>query len=178
MTDCEDLSVLADMYQLNIKVTTKGPHDKKTSVTWIYPHADMKTFAELKNVELDDMTLLHENDNHFNLVVSQHSDLAVLGSLSYRFNVGPVLENEGNRIEKLTSFETEKKVEEEIELIAVKKEHMKCKKNENLIKKEYFKCERELKINTEEVEKLKTEIKDLKEITSLSKGLKEVIKTT
>ena len=55
---------------------------------------------------------------------------------------------------------------------------MKCEKNENLIKKEYFKCERELKINTEEVEKLKTEIKDLKEITSLSKELKEVIKTT
>ena len=41
---------------------------------------------------LDVMTLLHENDQHFNLVIDKKSDLAVLGSLSFRFNVGPILD--------------------------------------------------------------------------------------
>ena len=30
----------------------------------------MKEYAELKNVEMNDMVLLHEEDLHFNLVVS------------------------------------------------------------------------------------------------------------
>ena len=50
----------------------------------------MEKFAELTNVKLDDMTLLHENDTHFNLIVNKNSDLAVLGSLSHRFKVGPL----------------------------------------------------------------------------------------
>ena len=90
-SDSEDLAILADMYQIKIKViTTKGIMDKNPSVNWIYPDVDLKKFAVLQNVELEDMTLLHENDVHFNLIISRDSDLVKLGSLSYRFNIGPL----------------------------------------------------------------------------------------
>ena len=56
-TDSEDLKVLADMYQVRIKViTTKGPDDKSVTVNWIYPDESMKEFSELKNVVLNDIT--------------------------------------------------------------------------------------------------------------------------
>ena len=54
----------------------------------IYPSEELKEFAELKNVEMIELVLLHENDNHFNLIIPNNSDLAQLGSLSYRFNFG------------------------------------------------------------------------------------------
>ena len=89
-SDSEDLAVLSDMYQIRRKIiTSNGPDDENVAVNWIYPDLDLKTFAELKNVELNDMVLLHANESHFNLVVSKNSDLAVLGSLSFRFNVDP-----------------------------------------------------------------------------------------
>ena len=93
-SDSEDLSVLSDMYQLKIKIiTTKGTEDTNPIVTWIYPDEELKEYAELKNVEIDDMVLLHENDMHFNLIVSKNSELATLGSLSYRSNIGPLMDN-------------------------------------------------------------------------------------
>ena len=90
-SDSEDLSILADMFQIKIKViTVKGPNDKKPTVNWIYPCEGLKQFAELKNVEMNDMVLLHDNDIHFNLVISEDSDLAKYGSLSHRFNICPL----------------------------------------------------------------------------------------
>ena len=51
------------------------------------------------------MVLLHEDDLHFNLIISKHSDLAKFGSLSYRFNFGSainkkqdIVDEEGLRI--------------------------------------------------------------------------------
>ena len=58
-SDSEDLSIIADMYQIRIKViTTKGSNDKNPTTTWIYPHAELKKFAELRDVKLDDMVLI------------------------------------------------------------------------------------------------------------------------
>ena len=37
------------------------------------------------------MVLKHEDELHYNLIVSKGSDLAQSGSLSYRFNVGPIM---------------------------------------------------------------------------------------
>ena len=106
-TDSEDLSIIADMYQVKIKViTTKGRADKNPTVNWITPDVGLKKFAQLKGVELGVMTLLHEDNIHFNLVIDKKSDLAILGSLSYRFNVGPTnktnnkADSEGNPNEK------------------------------------------------------------------------------
>ena len=94
-SDSEDFAILADMYQLKIKIiTVKDSMDKNPTVNRIHPDEKMKEFAELNNVELDEMVLLHQTDNHFNLIVSKDSDLAKYGSLSYRFNVGPTMDNE------------------------------------------------------------------------------------
>ena len=79
-----DLCVIADMYQIIIKViTTKGSGDKNPTVNWINADENMKKFAELQNVKQEDMVLLHDHDSHFNLIVSKDSDLAKLGSLSF-----------------------------------------------------------------------------------------------
>ena len=92
-TYSEDLAVISDMYQVRIKViTTKGIDDERPTINWIYPDAKLQQFAERKDVAIDDMVLFHEHDCHFNLVVNKESDLATLGSLSYRFNMGPLLD--------------------------------------------------------------------------------------
>ena len=90
-SDSEDLSIIADLYQIKIKViTTKGKNDKNPTVNWIYPDQEMKKYSEFNRVEMNDMILFHQNDCHFNLDISKNTDLAKLGSLSYRYNVGPM----------------------------------------------------------------------------------------
>ena len=54
-------------------------------MNWIHPDPSLKEFAEL-DIEIKDMILLHEDDQHFNLVISGDSDIARLGSLSQREN--------------------------------------------------------------------------------------------
>ena len=152
-SDSEDLAILADIYQLKIKIiTTKGHDDKTPTVNWIYPDTDFGKFAELKDVKLNDMILLHEDDNHFNLIVNNRSDLAVMGSLSYRFNVGPMMETSEdglnnvetktttNNIEKETTKsmednddkKKEKKEEERLkDLVEARKELKQCKISKN-----------------------------------------------
>ena len=168
-TDSEDLAVISDMYQIRIKViTSKGRDDKNPYISWIYPDASMKKFAELNNVDIDDMVLFHENDCHFNLVVNKNSDLALLGSLSFRYNIGPIL---ANNDEDKVSEEEEPKNDiddsDDSEVLDLRKELKICGDNKTKIEEEYFKCEKELRHKTEEVEKLKLEVKDLKEILSL-----------
>ena len=164
-SDSEDLAVIADMYRINIKViTTKGSMDNSPTVNWIRPDVNLEKFAVLPNVELDDMTLLHENDVHFNLVVSRDADLVKHGSLSYRFNIGP-LAKERDTLNEVTGNKSE--------LIDVKKELKKCIESKEYIEKEYFDCETELRSKTEEVEKLKVELKDLKQILKLKDDIKE-----
>ena len=84
-TDSEDLAIISDLYQVRIKIiTTKGLSDKNPTVNYISPDKDMAQFAELKNVGMNEMVLMHEDDLHFNLVVSKYSELATYGSLSHR----------------------------------------------------------------------------------------------
>ena len=175
-SDSEDLAVLADMYQIKIKViTTKGEMDDKPTVNWITPDPAMTEYAELKEIGMEEMILLHEKDMHFNLVVPGDSDLATLGSLSYRFNIGPML----NRTEKVK--ENEEKIAESEkdeapinEVEELRKELKKSLESKKLLEAEYKKCEKELRFKTEETLKLKIEIKDLKEIVKLRKELDEM----
>ena len=52
-SDSEDLAIIADMYQLQIKViTTKGKDDQNPTVNNITPELKMKQFAESKNADL------------------------------------------------------------------------------------------------------------------------------
>ena len=68
-SDSEDLSVLSDMYQVKIKIIkTKGEKDTNPTINWITPDEELKEDAELQNVDIEDMVLLHTNDCHFDLI--------------------------------------------------------------------------------------------------------------
>ena len=163
-SDSEDINVLSDMYQMKIKIiTTTGENDTNPTVNWILPDEELKEYAELKNVEIDDLVLLHENDMHFNLIVSKKSDLAMLGSLSYRANIRPMIdimdEDEDNSTEVIESERD--KTPEEYKVLQLKLKKLQDR-HDNL-ESEYKKCENQLKRKTEEVEKLKIEVKDMKQ---------------
>ena len=122
------------------------------------------------------MTLIHEDDMHFNLVVSKDSNLATMGSLSHRFNVGPiakktkVVENETTR--SVPDLEDEDhKNDKNIDVLQRKLKE--SEESKRVILNEYLNCEKELRIKVEETGKLKTKIKDLQQIIRLSEKLKE-----
>ena len=154
-SDSEDLVVISDMFQIKIKIiTSKGYDDENPTVNWIYPDPSMREFAEL-NVDMEDLVLLHEDDTHFNLIISEESDLVKYGNLSKR------LDCEANN-EESENVQDEK----DEELMVIKSELQKCKK-------ELAKCNHELFTRTEEVEKLKLEVKDLREIVKLRDELNQ-----
>ena len=169
-SDGEDFAVIADMYQIRIKIiTTKGLNDENPSVNWIIPDKELKDFAEIKDVEIDDMVVIHTDDVHFDLVVDRNSDLATMGSLSYRHNIGPMVkENEENKnqIEKPNS-DTEKDIE------ILRKKLKTCEKSKEILEKQYKECEADLRKMTEEVEKLKIENNNLKEMRKLEKEIRD-----
>ena len=180
-TDSEDLAVISDMYQMKIKIiTSKGLEDSNPNVNWIYPEKTMEGFAELKDVQIGEMVLYHEDDCHFNLIVSKNSDLALMGSLSYRFNIGPMVADDDEDTDGIA----EEKAEEDDSDVAgnqnidvriknLQKELKKSQENQNKISSEYIKCEKELRNKTEEVEILKVEVKDLNEIIRLRDEIHE-----
>ena len=154
-TDSEDLAVISDMFQIKIKIiTTKGHTDENPTVNWIYPDPSMKEFAEL-TVDMEDLILLHEDDTHFNLIISEDSDLVKCGNLSKRLDCSAINEGSENNID-----------ENNEEFLIVKSELKKCKI-------ELEKCNLELYKKTEEVEKLKLEVKDLREIVKLRDELSQ-----
>ena len=163
--------------RIKIKIiTTKGCTDKNPTVNWILPDEKLVRYSEFANVEMQDLTLLHEDDIHFNLVISKESDLAKIGSLSYRFNIGPMLEGNGS-VKK-----AESNIEDAMDIVTdsetqgfdeMKKKLKESEEGKKVLMTEYLKCERELRMKTEENGKLKTEIKYLKEIMKLKEQLKE-----
>ena len=174
-TDSEDLAVIADMYQVKIKViTSRGPDDANPTVNYIDPEPSLKQFAELKDVEMEELVLYHENDCHFNLVIGENSDLALEGSLSHRLNIGPLLDN-GYSANDEDRNESED-ISEETEKSRISKLEKELKKScceKSSIEDKYLSCERELRAMTEEFEKVKLELKDTKEILKLKDELAE-----
>ena len=169
--DSEDLSIIADMYQIKIKViTSRGEKDENPTVSWIYPDETMVEFAELKEADLGEMVLFHENDCHFNLIISKDSDLATMGSLSHRFKIGPKEQDNDNGKMNNEKRENEK---DEDKIKALERELKKSKENHIKAQNEYIRCEKELRNKTEEVELLKIEIKDLKEQQKLTEKLSD-----
>ena len=181
-SDIEDLAVISDIYQVRIKIiTTTGMTDKNPTANWIYPDAMMKEFSELKNVELGDMVLMHEKDSHFNLIVSQDSELATVGSLYYRSNIGPLIGNDEDNTKSededkdTNNEEVDFENERVREIKDLKKELKQVKESKKALESNYSKCESELKIKTERVAKMSIELKDLKEIISLEGQLKDAL---
>ena len=168
-TDSEDLAVIADMYQIQIKViTTKGVDDKHPTINWIYPEEILKEFAELQDVDISEIVLLHENDSHFNLVINKQSDLALFGSLSHRFkDMSTVNEKE------IKNNGNDATQDNKSTILDLQKDLKKCKESKLQTEKQYIQCEKELRLKTEEVEILKVELKDIKEILKLKEKIEE-----
>jgi hypothetical protein len=95
-------------------------------VNLISPDPALKQFAEFKEKTMNDLVLLHEDDIHFNLVVAKESDLVKYGSLSYRFNVGTIMDEIDE--EKTSSKDDSEILPGEHAMIDVKKQLKECKK--------------------------------------------------
>ena len=165
-SDSEDLKIISDLYQIKIKIITmKSSTDEDPTVNWIIPDKNMSDIAELKDVNIEDLVLLHENDNHFDLVVAESSELIKFGGLSDR-NI--MSQNKNDDIIKTNEEENNhKKTVQEL-----KAEIKNLEKKNELFKKQYMDCERELKLKTEETERLKTELKDVKLKISLENEIR------
>ena len=169
-SDSEDLAIIADMFQVRIKViTTRGETDNNPTVNWIFPDEEMVEYADIKNVVESEIVLIHENESHFDLIVAEDSTLATKGSLSFRTNLGPFIEKnevkEAKIIENDSKKDNNQSMEKEIKNL---KEQLK-KSNEKIefMKVDYHKCDNELKSKTEELERLKIELQSLKSNISL-----------
>ena len=179
-SDSEDLAVISDMYQVNIKIiTTKGAKDEHPRVNYIVPDEEMKEHAELKHAMFDEMVLFHEDDMHFNLIVSEDNDLVTKGSLSYRTNIGPFMNNvdkedsiekdlesnDKNNVNEKESMENENKL--------LRAQLKKLTEKVKVLESDYQNCEEELKDKTELVENLKIQVKSQEEILSLGVNVNE-----
>ena len=189
-TECEDLIIVADMFQVKIKVIkTKGESDENPFVAWFEPDIEMKAFAELENVKIDEIVLLNENESHFNLIISENNELAITGSLSFMSNIGPLLET--NELEKTKSYaeavgngsnveessgDTKSPTLSDIECL--KKALQKSNEKVKALEKQYDECEAALVKMAEEFEKQKSELKDLKAIVKLEKEVEEASRIT
>ena len=177
-SDSEDFAVISDMYQIRIKIiTTKGPTDENPTVNWILPDEDMKEHAELKGVHLDEMVLFHENDMHFNLIVSENDDLVTMGSLSYRTNIGPYMKSTDKDEVKSKDQEADNKsAEKENKILTDQIKQLKEKIT--FLEKDYQECEHELKSKSEEIEHLKIKMRAQEEIKILDEKSKEIQEKT
>ena len=173
-SDSEDLAVISDMFQVKIKIiTTKGATDENPTVNWIVPDEDMKEHADLKNAKLNEMILFHENDMHFNLIVSKDDDLVTKGSLSFRTNLGPFMKNDDSNEPIVNDMEA-KNVNNENDNKSLKDENKLLKdqlkrltEKFKFLEKDYQLCEEELKNKTEECENLRMQVKHQEEIIHL-----------
>ena len=75
-TDYEELHAVANLYQIKIKViTVKSNDDSNPRTNIIEPDPELESFSLLPPGKVPDMTLLHFDNAHFDLIVSKHSRL-------------------------------------------------------------------------------------------------------
>ena len=51
-SDSEDLAIIADIYQMKIKVITINRADNIPTVKWFYPDPNLREYADLKDAIL------------------------------------------------------------------------------------------------------------------------------
>ena len=168
-SDSEDFKILSDMYQVKIKIiTTKGLTDENPTVNWIFPDKNMSEVAELQDVQINDMVLLHEVDNHFDLIVAGDSQLVKYGYMSGRNDKIVEKEPEDEEVEIVEK----KQLDGVKDISELQKEIEHLKKKNELFQKQYIECEKELRRKTEEAERLKSELKDMRVKESLENEIK------
>ena len=177
-SDSEDLSIISDLFQIKIKVITRNRRGNgDPTVNWINPDEEMKEYADLKHVDINEMVLIHDDDSHFNLIVAEDSELATKGSLSFRTNIGPLIEHDDAKDtetrDKQPNNEIEK-LEMKNEIKSLKNQLKKSNDTIDFLKEDYIKCDFELRKKTEEVEKLKIELSSIKEFIGLQEKVEEM----
>ena len=82
-SDHLDLQLLCNLYQMQIKIiTTKGSEDPHPIVSWLCPNPELKQFQLLPAGSVPIMTLIHYDEQHYNLVISKNHELFKTGILS------------------------------------------------------------------------------------------------
>ena len=54
---------------MNIKILTRNRRFRNPTASWIYPDKNHAKHAELKDVEMENLILFHEDESHFDIVV-------------------------------------------------------------------------------------------------------------
>ena len=73
-TDSQELHAVSNLYKVDIRIiTTRGPDDKNPTINQICPDPELEKFALLPSGTVPDMTLIHFENNHFNLIISSKS---------------------------------------------------------------------------------------------------------
>ena len=57
------------MFGVRVKIVTIVRPDEKPTVNWIFPDESMKEERKVEG-KIKDMVLIHEHDNHFNMIGS------------------------------------------------------------------------------------------------------------
>ena len=103
--DSEDLQVVANLYQMSIKVITiKDDTDENPSINHIGPDSALTASRILPAGIVPNMVLLHYKNVHYNLVISSDSNLAKYGSITNQLKNGDQQSNTVNDVTKHTLF--------------------------------------------------------------------------
>ena len=129
-TDSQELHIVANLYQVDIKIiTTKGLEDKNPTINMINPDPELESYALLPKGTIHAMTLIHFENNHFNLVISSKSRL-----FTNEVNKKPDDDRTNKELQELrVKYENLKQVHEDClkELEKLKREKEKSKEEEN-----------------------------------------------
>ena len=81
-SDSEDLQIMSNLYQMTIKtITTKGDNDDYPTVNYIGPDEQLNDYKMLRAGIVPEMTLIHYENLHYNLVIDKESRLVKVGNL-------------------------------------------------------------------------------------------------
>ena len=153
--DSVDLCALSDLFQLKIKVISTGLMESDPSINTIVPDKEMKKFSKA-NLGEKELVLIHENENHFNVVLSKSDKIIKDGTISSALLNG-----------NLNVFLCQKEQDEKNSSSDVDEQS----KELNKLKEEYENTISELRKRITESEKLKIELRDIRQAKDLSDKL-------
>ena len=81
----ENLAVICSAYQYTIKVITiDGINDNNPKVNIVEPVPALANMSDIPSGWIPEVTLLDENNSHYNLIIPKSSKLAQEGGLDYQ----------------------------------------------------------------------------------------------
>ena len=78
----EDFVIIANAYQIKITIiTVRGIYDENPEIRIIEPNPELQKYAEIAPGKIPDMTIFHEHNVHYSLIIPKNCRLAENGSL-------------------------------------------------------------------------------------------------